>query len=63
VSTMVLQESGLEFRSDEGEPRIRDLDLAERLGYERRRDIRKIIERFVNEIGICATVAQNHGRG
>jgi hypothetical protein len=33
MSTMVPHEAGLEFRSDDGEPRIRDLDLAERLGY------------------------------
>jgi hypothetical protein len=50
----------------EGEPRIRDLDLAERLGFDRPRDIRKLIERHmpeINGLGICATVAQNHGGG
>lgn len=44
----------------EGEPRIRDLDLAERLGFDRPRDIRKLIERNRGEIdglGTCATVA------
>lgn len=43
-----------------GEPRIRDLDLAERLGFERPRDIRKLIERNRSEIeafGTRATVA------
>jgi hypothetical protein len=32
---------------DQDEPRIRDLDLAERLGYERPRDIRELIKRMV----------------
>ena len=58
---MVLHEGGLEFRSTDGEPRIRDLDLAAQLGYERPRDIRKPIEKFSNEIGVCATVAQTSG--
>lgn len=52
----------------DGDPRARDLDIAERLGFERPRDIRKLIDRNKSEIeqfGICATVAQNHkgGRG
>lgn len=50
----------------EGEPRIRDLDLAERLGFERPRKIRELIERNVDEIqgmGICPAVGQNHGGG
>ena len=33
-------------RGDDGEIRVRDIDLAERLGYERPRDIRKLIERM-----------------
>jgi hypothetical protein len=44
----------------DGEPRVRDLDLAERLGFDRPRDIRKLIERNRSEIeglGTCATVA------
>lgn len=53
------------------EPLVRDEDLAERLGYERPRDIRKIIERHreagnLNDSDIRATVAQNNdplGRG
>lgn len=59
VAEVVLQHLG-------GEPRVRDLDLAERLGFDRPRDIRKLIERNMAEIeamGICATVAQNHGGG
>lgn len=31
---------------DDGEPRIRDIDAAARLGYERPRDVRKLIERI-----------------
>ena len=48
---------------DDGEPRLLDLDLAERLGYERPNDIRKLIDRHMdtlNEFGICATVALIH---
>ena len=40
-----------------------DLDLAERLGYERPNDIRKLIDRHMDtliEFGICATVALIH---
>ena len=50
----------------DGEPRTRDLDLADRLGFGRPRDIRKLIERNLPEIesfGVCATVAQNHNGG
>lgn len=45
----------------DGEPRARDLDIAERLGFDRLRDIRKLIERNLPEIesfGVCATVAR-----
>lgn len=48
------------------EPRVRDLDLAERLGFDRPRDIRKLIDRHrveIDSFGICATVAQNHSGG
>ncbi len=48
----------------DGEPRVRDLDLAEKLGFDRPRDIRKLIERNMAEIsglGVCATVAQTSG--
>jgi phage antirepressor YoqD-like protein len=47
----------------EGEARIRDIDLGERLGFERPADIRKLIERHrenLNKISILATVAQIH---
>lgn len=45
----------------EEEPRLQDLKIAEALGFERPRDIRKLIERNMVEIlrfGVCATVAQ-----
>lgn len=53
----------------DGEPRIRDILLGERLGYERPRDVRKVIERNKKELGQhsrCATVArlvERSGRG
>lgn len=34
------------FRGDDGEPLVRDIDLGERLGYERPRKIRDLIERL-----------------
>lgn len=51
------------FAAGADEPRILDLDLGERLGYERPRDIRKLIERLVrdkklNDVHVCATVAR-----
>ena len=45
----------------DGEPRIRDIDLGERLGFSRPEDIRKIIRRHENilrKINVLATVAQ-----
>lgn len=45
----------------DGDPRARDIDLAEKLGFSRQRDIRKLIERHKPEIekfGTCATVAR-----
>lgn len=46
-----------------GEHRIQDLQLAERLGFSQPRDIRKLIGRNLeklNQISICATMAQIH---
>jgi len=56
----------LGFVPDDDEPRVRDTDLAERLGFERPRDIRKLIDRIASDekmsgFGICATVAQKTG--
>jgi hypothetical protein len=48
----------------DGEPRARDLDIADRLGFSQQRDIRKLIERHKAELqafGVCATVAQTSG--
>lgn len=39
----------LSAASAEDEPRVRDIDLAERLGYERPRTIRDLVERLVRE--------------
>lgn len=57
----------LDCSQDDGEPRIRDLDLAEKLGYERPRKIRDLIQRLVcegkfNDSDICPTVGQNAGK-
>lgn len=44
----------------DGEPRARDLDIAVKLGFDRARDIRKLIERNLVELegfGTCAIVA------
>lgn len=38
------------LQSMDGEPRVRDLDLAEKLGFDRPRDIRKLIERNMVEL-------------
>lgn len=60
---MILHEGGLEFHATDGEPRIRDLDLAEKLGYERPRAIRDIIRdaEKVNGFGVCRVSRQTHG--
>jgi hypothetical protein len=45
-------------------PRALDLDIAKRLGFDRPRDIRKLIERNLDELvrfGVCATVALTSG--
>ena len=47
--------------SSDGEPRVRDLDLGDRLGFSRPEDIRKIIrrhEKTLKKINVLATVAQ-----
>ena len=47
-----------------GEPRVHDLALAERLGFDQPRDIRKLIKRNETKLlkfGVCATVAQTSG--
>jgi hypothetical protein len=50
----------------DGQPRVRDLELAEHLGYEKPYDVRKLITRLAESgrLGIVATVAKNQtGRG
>jgi len=48
---------------DDG-PRVQDLRLAEALGFAQQRDIRKLIDRNIQELEgygeVCATVAQTH---
>ena len=56
--------AGVALTQVEGEPRVRDIDLAERLGFERPRDIRKLIDRNMQKVlryGLCATVARSTG--
>lgn len=55
------------LRQKEGEPRLRDLDIAEHLGFTQARDIRKIIERNRDELSsygeVCATASQTSQAG
>ena len=44
----VLHVNGWTVAEMNGEPTVRDTELAEKLGYSRPRDIRKIIERMIN---------------
>jgi hypothetical protein len=64
MTAMILSISDLNTTINH-EPRIRDLRLAERLGYEQPRDIRKLIVRNEKELRnygeVCATVAQTAG--
>lgn len=56
----------VDLKNVDGIPRARDLDIAKRLEFDRLRDVRKLIERNLEELqrfGICATVAQNHSGG
>ncbi len=50
----------------EGEPRARDLDIGEKLGFGRDRDIRKLIKANIEELqafGVCATASQTSPQG
>ncbi|HRD50289.1 MAG TPA: hypothetical protein PL166_11925 [Candidatus Contendobacter sp.] len=56
--------TSLVLTSIEGEPRIHDLALAERLGFDRPRNIRNIIKRNQAKLlkfGVCSTVKQTSG--
>jgi hypothetical protein len=49
----------------DGEPRVFDLTLAERLGFEQPRDIRKLVKRNLTKLqrfGICAHGGANSPR-
>jgi len=53
---------GIKFRRVETAPLAFDLDVAERLGFERPRNIRNLIKRYKTSLGdICFTVKQNAG--
>lgn len=46
------------------EPRVRDVDLAERLGFRRPRKVRELIQRSLSELqryGVCPTVGRTSG--
>lgn len=45
----------------DGEPRARDIEIAERLGFGRPRDIRKLIERNISEFEGLGTLARRRG--
>jgi len=58
--------TALTLHNINGEPRIHDLELGQRLGFSQDRDIRKRIKDHMAKLltfGICATAAQNHGGG
>lgn len=59
---MILHEGGLEFHATDGEPRIRDLDLAEKLGYEHPHRIRELIEKNSNRLGVLTRTVKTSGR-
>ncbi len=54
----------LDIRDFDGEPRMRDLDIAMALEFEHPRRVRQLIERNMDELlsfGVCTTVVQTHG--
>lgn len=59
--------NGYQVAVDGDEPRVRDIDLGERLGYERPRVIRDLIERLINDkkmndVHHCRTVRRWPGQ-
>lgn len=59
---------GYKLSVQNGEPMVKDLDLAERLGFGRPRDIRALIKRMVDSGSlkpetVCATVSQTPNGG
>jgi hypothetical protein len=69
VVTKSLEIDGWTVRVDEDDtPRVLDVVLAEHLGYERPRDVRKLIERLKNgqnlaDSEVCATVSRTSAKG
>ncbi len=61
MSSTILHDGGLEFHATDGEPRIRDLDLAEKLGYEHPRRIRELIEKNTSRLGVLTRTVQTPG--
>jgi Winged helix-turn-helix DNA-binding len=60
--TLTVETWPLSFWSDDKEPRVLDLDLADRLGYSRPRDIRKLVERMIEKrqlTDVRATVSRS----
>lgn len=59
--------TALTIQAIEGEPRVLDTDLAVELGYERPRDIRKLVKRheatLTTQGTVCATVEQTSPQG
>lgn len=56
----------LGFAGETDEPRIRDVELGERLGFDRPRDVRKLVARVAKSptfgaVEVCATVARTSG--
>lgn len=62
---LTIARNALVLHSIENEQRVLDTDLAERLGFERPRKIRELINRKLAELqryGICPSVGQNTGQ-
>lgn len=62
----IISINGYRLQYHNGEPMIQDLELANRLEYERPRSIRDLVKRMLkdgklNEINICRTVRQTTG--
>lgn len=53
--------SEIALREMDGEPRVRDVDLAEKLGFDRPRKIRELIERNMAEVEMFGSSAPRRG--
>lgn len=66
IKTTTIENWPLSFWSSDEEPRVIDLELAERLGYSRPRDIRQLIERMIERgqlTSVCGTMPQTSPQG